>query len=151
MSTLSMLLTALDDYTTQLTIYIEDITETLFYFSMYEETLDSEYETIFDDKMFQNSLNVFFSHSLFHLFQLEYEEKTAVQTTLLNTCAFSFINEFDFDNFKYPKHLGPEIHIWFYEPRSLKQLYVARAIKPSDYIMPESAYIDLLVFKKTIC
>lgn len=143
LSNFNTLLEALDSYTTSLVIYTEDLFDLFFTITNYESNIDEAsffYESNENQTML---LNTFYKKTLFSLFQIQYDEKILSLIALLNETASCFLNEFDFENFKYPKHQNVEIHIWFYEPRSLKQLYVARPIKPDDYIMPDWAYMDL--------
>lgn len=141
----SILVNTFDEYTTSLTIYLEDVTETIFYFSLFDENLDAGFEPFVSDNFLMTELLANFKKRLFYDLQLAIEEKTVSLAFTLNACALMFLNEFDFDNFKYPKHFSEEIHIWFYEPRSLRQLHVAWPVKPGDYIIPDWAHIDLLI------
>lgn len=144
LSETNMLINVFDDYTTTLTVFFEDITETVFYFSLFEDQLESGFDLTISDDFLQSELLADFKKRLFYALQISVEENLTGLAFFLNRSAFVFVNEFDFENFKYPKHFSEEIHIWFYEPRSLRQLHVAWPVKPGDYIMPDWAYIDLL-------
>lgn len=141
----NVLVNAFDDYTTALTVFFEDIVETIFYFALFDDELETGFDLSISDEFLQLELFANFKRRLFYELQFSADEKASQLAFLLNTCAFTFVDEFDFENFKYPKHFSEEIHIWFYEPRSLRQLHVAWPVKPGDYIIPDWAYIDLLV------
>lgn len=140
--TLNDLLFAADEYTTSLVVYVEDLFEAIMLFSIYEAEIDNS-ENNNNSFSFLIELNISISKILFELLKIENTERTDVLIFSLNETVNTFLRDFDFDGYRYTKRSALEPNIWFYEPRSLRQIYVARPVKPGDYIIPDWAYIDL--------
>lgn len=120
----------LDSYGTSLLVYLEDLCDFIFYITTHDYQINENYE-LEDAKILMDLDKIFFEFLKKHL-ELENSEYLLYQLDALEYTGNVFV-EFYTDELK-PKKFEGQIDVAFFEPRSLKQLYVARPVKPGDYI-----------------